>query len=55
MVLVGVSKIAGSFMSFQKPAMPSSANGLYRLPHQSRLALRVKSGNTDGPGQTGAT
>jgi hypothetical protein len=52
MVFVGVSKIEGSFMSFQKPATPAATKPRYREPHQARVSRRVKSGKTEGPGQT---
>jgi len=32
MVLLAVRKIAGSFMSFQKPTIPAAMNAPYRLP-----------------------
>jgi hypothetical protein len=50
-----VLNTAGSFMSFQNPAKPSAMKSLYSPPHQARVEARVKSGNTDGPGHTGAT
>jgi hypothetical protein len=62
MVADGVSKTAGSFMSFQMPATPTSRSEAYSEPHHFRVAGRLKSGNTEGPGffsawlgQTGAS
>ncbi len=55
MVLLGVSKTAGSFMSFQKPATPSFTKSLYSVPHHARVLAWVKSGKTAGPGHTGPT
>ena len=49
-VPVGVSNTAGSFMSFQMPATPMSSSRAYSDPHHVRVAGRVKSGNTLGPG-----
>jgi len=49
-VAVGGEKTAGSFMSFQIPAMPMSVNILKRPPHHSRAAGLLKSGKTLGCG-----
>jgi hypothetical protein len=54
MVLAGGTHTAGSFMSFQMPAMPTSVNILCCRPHHARVAGRVKSGNTLLPGLFGA-
>src|SRR6187431_2584301 len=37
--------MAGSFMSFQIPATPASSNGAKSVPHHSRAAGLLKSGN----------
>jgi hypothetical protein len=39
-------------MSFQNPATPSAMKSLYSVPHHCLVCARVKSGKTEGPGQT---
>ena len=54
-LLSGVKKMAGSFMSFQKPAMPWSSRKRYCRPNQARAWGFRKSGKWVLPGQTTAT
>lgn len=54
MVAIGVEKTAGSFMSFQMPAIPASVKNLKSPPHHSRAAGLLKSGKTLGPGSVSA-
>src|SRR5947209_20060259 len=54
-VFEGTWNTEGSFMSFQIPRIPIFTKSAYCDPHQSRARVSVKSGNTEGPGQTTPT
>lgn len=45
-------KTAGSFISFHMPSTPLETNSLTKCAHHNRVFSCVKSGNTQGPGQT---
>nr|WP_297102775.1 hypothetical protein [Tessaracoccus sp.] len=47
-----MSPVAGSFMSFQMPAMPDATCAALSSPHQARASSVAKSGNAVFPGQT---
>lgn len=46
---------AGSFISFHIPSTPLEMKSLTRLAHHERALDCVKSGKTQGPGQTSPT
>ncbi len=47
-----MAPVAGSFMSFQIPAMPEATCAALSSPHQSRVSCVAKSGNAVSPGHT---